>query len=147
MYPSSIKGFKTGYVFNNKTTEHIRKNNTWSLRKVGQDISQRPFGGLNLVVSGDAWQFGPIGSCGAVFDNPIRMQCVAANSIIAAMLTRIIINLQQRKALRELQKRISFLQSKVTQTPPAEGLLLRCYIITGFLDCIHLCFGLTASTP
>ena len=109
---------------NNKTTEHIRKNNTWSLRKVGKDISQRPFGGLNLVVSGDAWQFGPIGSCGAVFDNPIRMQCVAANSIIAAMLTRIIINLQQPKALRELQESIAFLQSKVTQTPPAGRLFL-----------------------
>lgn len=70
---------------NFKTSQHIRKSNTWSLRKVGENSSERPFGGLNIVVSGDAWQFGPIGSCGAVFDNPIRMQSIASNSTIAAM--------------------------------------------------------------
>ena len=70
---------------NDKTSKHIRQNNTWRLRKVGDKTSERPFGGLNLVVSGDAWQFGPIGSCGAVFDNPIRMQSIAANSSIAGM--------------------------------------------------------------
>ena len=70
---------------NDKTSKHIRENNTWSLRKVGSEISKRPFGGLNVVVSGDAWQFGPIGSVGAVFDNPTRMQCKAANAIIASM--------------------------------------------------------------
>ena len=70
---------------NDKTSKHIRQNNTWRLRKVGDKISERPFGGLNLVVSGDAWQFGPIGSCGVVFDNPIRMQSIASNSTIAAM--------------------------------------------------------------
>ena len=91
----STAGIEIFAEINNKTSTHIRKNNTWSLRKVGQDISERPFGGLNLVVSGDAWQFGPIGSFGAVFDNPIRMQCVAANSIIAAMLATTIINLKQ----------------------------------------------------
>ena len=70
---------------NDKTSKRIRQNNTWSLRKVGDKTSERLFGGLNLVVSGDAWQFGPIGSCGAVFDNPIRMQSIASNSTIAAM--------------------------------------------------------------
>ena len=70
---------------NDKTSKHIRENNTWSWRKVGSEISKRPFGGLNVVVSGDAWQFGPIGSVGAVFDNPTRMQCKAANAIIASM--------------------------------------------------------------
>ena len=72
-------------AINDKTTTHIRENNTWSLRKEGKNISNRPFGGLNVVVSGDAWQFGPIGSVGAVFDNPTRMQCKAANATIAAM--------------------------------------------------------------
>ena len=70
---------------NDQSCKHVRKNNTWSLRKVGKEISERPFGGLNMVVSGDAWQFGPIGSCGAVFDNPTRMQSVAAHSTIADM--------------------------------------------------------------
>ena len=31
---------------NYKTSEHIRKNNTWSLRKVSKQSSERPFGGL-----------------------------------------------------------------------------------------------------
>ena len=70
---------------NHTTSKHIRKNNTWSLRKVGNTTSDRPFGGLNIVVSGDAWQFGPIGSCGAVFDNPTRMQCITSHATIAAM--------------------------------------------------------------
>ena len=70
---------------NFKTSKHIRKNNTWSLRKVGEDISERPFGGLNVVVSGDAWQFGPIQSCGAVFDNSTRMKCIASHATIADM--------------------------------------------------------------
>ena len=70
---------------NFKTSQHIRKNNTWSLRKVGENTSDRPFGGLNIVVSGDAWQFGPIGSCGALFDNPTRMQCITSHATIAAM--------------------------------------------------------------
>ena len=70
---------------NNLTCRHIRSNNTWSLRKQDDTISDRPFGGLNMVVSGDAWQFGPIGSCGAVFDNPTRLQCSSAHETIAAM--------------------------------------------------------------
>ena len=36
--------------------------------------TKRPFGGLNVVASGDAWQFGPIGSSGAVFDNPLKLK-------------------------------------------------------------------------
>ena len=71
---------------NDKTTTHIRENNTWSLRKEGKNISHRPFGGLNVVVSGDAWQFGPIKSPGAAFDNPIKMQSKgAAIAIMAKM--------------------------------------------------------------
>ena len=70
---------------NDQSTKHVRKNNTWAMRKVDKEITERPFGGLNMVVSGDAWQFGPIGSCGAVFDNPTRMQSVAAHSTIAGM--------------------------------------------------------------
>ena len=70
---------------NDKTSQHIRKNNTWSLRRVGTDISDRPFGGLNVVVSGDAWQFGPVGSSGAVFDNPTRMQSRTSIATISAM--------------------------------------------------------------
>ena len=44
----------------------------------------RPFGGLNVVTSGDAWQFGPIGSC-AVFDNPLRLKDSASFKLIAEM--------------------------------------------------------------
>ena len=72
---------------NDLTTKHIRENNTWLLRKVGTTTSKRPFGGLNMVVSGDACQFGPIGSCGAVFDNPTRMKTVSSYETIAAMST------------------------------------------------------------
>ena len=81
----STAGIEMFAEINFKTTQHIRKNNTWSLRKVSTDISDRPFGGLNLVVSGDAWQFGPVGSCGAVFDNPTRMRCVSSYATISAM--------------------------------------------------------------
>ena len=45
----------------------------------------RPFGGLNVVASGDAWQFGPIGSVGAVFDNPLRLPIKASLRNIFAM--------------------------------------------------------------
>ena len=70
---------------NHKTTTHIRENNTWSLRKEGETISHRPFGGLNLVVSGDAWQFGPVGA-GAVFDDPFKTKFdSASNKIISEM--------------------------------------------------------------
>ena len=72
---------------NNLTCRHIRANNTWSLRKIDDTTSDRPFGGLNMVVSGDAWQFRPIGSCGAVFDNPTRLQCISAHETVAAMLS------------------------------------------------------------
>ena len=81
----STAGIEIFAEINDKTSKHIRENNTWSLRKVGNEISKRPFGGLNVVVSGDAWQFGPIGSVGAVFDNPTRMRCKAANTIISNM--------------------------------------------------------------
>ena len=73
---------------NDKTSKHVRQNNTWSLRKIDKDSSEpRPFGGINVVVSGDAWQFGPIGSCGAVFDNPTRLKDSTSCAIIAAMST------------------------------------------------------------
>ena len=81
----STAGIEIFAEINDKTSKHIRENNTWSLRKVDNEICKRPFGGLNVVVSGDAWQFGPIGSVGAVFDNPTRMQFKAANKTIAQM--------------------------------------------------------------
>ena len=84
---------------NNLTCRHIRSNNTWSLRKQDGTISDRPFGGLNMVVSGDAWQFGPIGSCGAVFDNPTRLQCSSAHETIAAMFSIQIMDPRQWKCL------------------------------------------------
>ena len=37
-------------------------------------VLERPFGGLNVVTSGDAWQFDPIGSIGAVYDNYLKVQ-------------------------------------------------------------------------
>ena len=46
---------------------------------------ERPFGGLNVVVSGDAWQFGPIGSVGAVYDNYLRLPTRASLRDISAM--------------------------------------------------------------
>ena len=47
---------------------------------------ERPFGGLNVITSGDAWQFGPIGSVEAIFDNPIRLPNKASLNEIAGML-------------------------------------------------------------
>ena len=81
----SAAGLDIFAEINDKTSTHIRKNNTWSVRKEDEKISHRPFGGLNVVVSGDAWQFGPIKSPGAAFDNPIKMQSKAANATIANM--------------------------------------------------------------
>ena len=69
---------------NFKTSQHIRKNNTWSLRKDGKNSSERPFGGLNLVVSGDAWQFPPV-SNRPVYDNPTKMERIASEASIASM--------------------------------------------------------------
>ena len=46
---------------------------------------ERPFGGLNVVASGDAWQFGPIGSVGAVYDNYLRLPNRASLRDISAM--------------------------------------------------------------
>ena len=45
---------------------------------------ERPFGGLNVVTSGDAWQFGPIGS-NAVYDNYNKLPKRASVQTIAAM--------------------------------------------------------------
>ena len=47
---------------NHKTSTHIRERGTWALRSKND---KRSFGGLNVVTSGDAWQFGPIASSGA----------------------------------------------------------------------------------
>ena len=85
----STAGIEIFAEINDKTSKHIRENNTWSLRKVGNEISKRPFGGLNVVVSGDAWQFGPIGSVGAVFDNPTRMRSSAVTLISQMFLLEI----------------------------------------------------------
>ena len=71
---------------NSKTSKYIRTNNTWSLRKDGKKSSERPFGGLNLVVSGDAWQFPPIKAF-AVYHNPTEMERVASQASISSMLT------------------------------------------------------------
>ena len=71
---------------NSKTSKHIRKNNTWSLRKDGKNSSERPFGGLNLVVSGDAWQFPPIKAF-PVYHNPTEMDRVASQATISSMFT------------------------------------------------------------
>ena len=46
---------------------------------------ERPFGGLNVITSGDAWQFGPIGSVGAVYDNYLRLPNRASLRDISAM--------------------------------------------------------------
>ena len=67
---------------NHNTSTHIRERGTWSLRRRGV---KRPFGGLNVVTSGDAWQFGPIGSSGAVFDNPLRVNKRSSLERIAEM--------------------------------------------------------------
>lgn len=45
---------------------------------------ERPFGGLNVATSGDAWQFGPIASS-AVYDNPHKLPKKASIETIAAM--------------------------------------------------------------
>ena len=66
----------------NNTTTHIRERGTWALRSKNE---KRPFGGLNVVTSGDAWQFGPIASSGAVFDNPLRLEKSLAAQQIATM--------------------------------------------------------------
>ena len=52
------------------------KKNTLSL--------ERPFGGLNVATSGDAWQFGPIASS-AVYDNPRNLPKKASIETIGAM--------------------------------------------------------------
>ena len=67
---------------NHNTSTHIRERGTWSLRS--RNVN-RPFGGLNVVTSGDAWQFGPIGSSGAVFDNPLKMNKRSSSEQISAM--------------------------------------------------------------
>ena len=64
------------------TSTHIRERGTWSLRS--RNI-KRPFGGLNVVTSGDTWQFGPIGSSGAVFDNPLMLKKLSSVERIASM--------------------------------------------------------------
>ena len=56
---------------NHNTSTHIRERGTWALRSKNV---KRPFGGLNLVTSGDSSQFGPVGSSGAVFDNPLNLK-------------------------------------------------------------------------
>ena len=66
----------------NNTSTHIRERGTWALR--GKN-DKRPFGGLNVVTSGDAWQFGPVRSSGAVFDNPLLLQKSSAVQRIAEM--------------------------------------------------------------
>ena len=65
-----------------KTSTHIRERGTWALRS---KTDKRPFGGLNVVTSGDAWQFGPIASSGAVFDNPLKLGKSSAAQQIATM--------------------------------------------------------------
>ena len=71
-----IDEFSTGSIdvyaeINHATSTYIRERGTWALQCKD---TKRPFGGLNVVASGDAWQFGPIGSSGAVFDNPLKMK-------------------------------------------------------------------------
>ena len=58
-------------TINYETSTHIRERGAWALRCKND---KHPFGGLNVVLSGDAWQFGPIGSSGAVFDNPLKLK-------------------------------------------------------------------------
>ena len=36
---------------------------------------------MNVIVSGDCWQFGPIGSPGAVFDNPLGFRKASQKQI------------------------------------------------------------------
>ena len=67
---------------NHNTSTHIRERGTWASRSKNV---KRPFGGLNVVVSGDAWQFGPIGSSGAVFDNPLLFKKSSAVEQITTM--------------------------------------------------------------
>ena len=51
----------------NNTSTHIQERGTWALRQSkrtpGADRdNKRPFGGLNVITSGDAWHFGPVSS-------------------------------------------------------------------------------------
>ena len=56
---------------------------SFEIRKKAMTL-ERPFGGLNVVTSGDAWQFGPIGS-NAVYDNYNKLPKRASVQTIAAM--------------------------------------------------------------
>ena len=66
---------------NHNTSTHIRERGTWSLRSKNV---KRPVGGLNVVTSGDAWQFGPIASA-AIFDNPIKKQKLSSIELMKTM--------------------------------------------------------------
>ena len=64
------------------TSTHIRSRGLWSWRRKEE---KRAFGGLNVITSGDAWQFGPIGSSGAVFDNSFKKGTSSSVQRIASM--------------------------------------------------------------
>ena len=63
------------------TSTYIRERGTWALR--AKNV-KRPFGGLNLVLSGDGWQFGPI-NASVVVDNPLMIPPLSALERIATM--------------------------------------------------------------
>ena len=69
------------------TSTHIRERSTWSLRS--KDY-KRPFGGLNVMISGDAWQFPPVDSGGAtaVFANPLSHQKSSIERMAAMFWTK-----------------------------------------------------------
>ena len=61
--------------------QSTRKQHSWAVRRDG---SERPFGGRNLGLCGDWWQFGPVASL-ALFDNPFKGKHSSAEQRILAM--------------------------------------------------------------
>ena len=77
----STLGLDVFAEIDNNTSTHIRERGTWSLRSKNVKGS---FGGLNVVTSRDAWQFGPIGSS-SIFDNPRRYPASSGVERVATM--------------------------------------------------------------
>mgnify|MGYP006243723367 CR=1 FL=1 len=74
-------GLEPQGVFENNLRHYIREENTWLLRAPDE---QRPWGGVNLGLTGDFWQFRPVRAT-ALFDDPFTKRDNSATDRMLSM--------------------------------------------------------------
>ena len=65
---SSTVGLEILATLEKRLQQSTRDRDTWKLRQGGQ---QRPFGGRNIILTGDLWQFPPVKAT-AIYQNPFQ---------------------------------------------------------------------------